>query len=270
MFCAFCGKKVSSTSIYCKYCGGKIGENTAIKYRISISNLFRPRIMQILVIILVLIAIASGVTLAYSKKHEQYGDKEYKNNKYTSALEEYLTAKKFWLPERIHKSFKNSDLESKINKAQVMIRSDNHYELGMDAYHNKNYSEALQQLSLLASNDARIQEVQATIQDIKIIMQPTPTAKPSPAIYIKRIKIGPTAASVPQENMEEIEKLQAKVEEIDQNIKRQELYAKIYNDCINERKSHLSNFNITEDQRVAIMANYSKECTTKAEAEVYK
>ena len=120
-----------------------------------------------------------GSVIALSLKTKSKGDTDYKNANYIQALSKYIQAKDLWFPEKISYKLRDRDLQAKISKANIMIKSGNNYQLGVNAFNNKNYSDAKKYLSQLVEKDPHFQEAQQKIQNIREITQITPTQTPT-------------------------------------------------------------------------------------------
>lgn len=104
------------------------------------------------------------------------GDSSYRNQNYSAAQSNYELAKSLWFPEKISLRFKDDDLEKKIKKAEIMVRSQQNYEKGLDAFDSKQYDKARRYFSLLAENDPNHQKAQDKLAEIsKITPMPIPT-----------------------------------------------------------------------------------------------
>jgi tetratricopeptide (TPR) repeat protein len=272
MFCVFCGKKISVNSKFCKYCGKK-NDKERNEEAIQKSRKIMRQALIVGTTFFIVLGLVSGSVLAYSLKTKQVGDVEYKSQNYKKALEKYQKAKTYWFLEKISYKLRDRDLEIKINKANIMIKSGNYYQLGVEAFNNKNYSDAKIYLSKLAEKDPHFQEAQRTIQKISEVTRitPTPTYKPIQKSFTA--KVYPTTTPIPQRNLEESWDVLLKQVELvkqgEQDTRKQELYNQIYNECIKKKSSSLGDFLINDSQRARIMEEAKNDCAAKAEAEVY-
>lgn len=182
MYCSSCGKEILVNNHFCKYCGAQVANNLNDK-TIQKPKFPLKKLLIIGTVFIIILGILPGLVLAYSVKIKESGDREYKKQNYVASLDKYNTAKSYWFIEKISPQFRNKDLEAKIKNVNIMIKSENNYKLGVDAYVKNNYKEAEKYLSLLAENDQNIKEAQEIIQKIhkanEITPTPIPTKKPS-------------------------------------------------------------------------------------------
>lgn len=137
-------------------------------------------------------------TSAFSTILKTQGNKAYKNQNYSLALEKFETARNWWLAEKISLRLRDRDLYTKIHKAKLMVDSGNSYQTGLEAFEGGDYESAKRYLGQLVENDPNYQDAQTklsiclekletTFETTRLVPQTTikPTTKPTPPSFPK-------------------------------------------------------------------------------------
>lgn len=155
---------------------------------LKLSKKFKERrggikILAVGVVILLISVLASGSVLVYSLKLKQEGDIEYKNRNYTAAMDKFQKAGSYWFVGAISSRLRDHDLETKIGKADVMIRSGQNYQDGIKEFESGNFDSAKYYFSRVALNDPNYSDAMEKTKLIdesnkKIIVADNSTNKP--------------------------------------------------------------------------------------------
>jgi len=101
----------------------------------------------------------------------------------------------------IFSRFNDKDLDNKIRKAKVMVRSSEFYSQGIEAYEEERYGSAKWYLNNLAENDPRNEEAKRILTKIEEALSVKPTSSPTP-IQLKPLTLAltptPTLPSIPE------------------------------------------------------------------------
>jgi len=160
------------------------------------SKLIRTVLTSVVVLIVTSVLLSCSV-LAYSLKLKNDGDKNYKQQNYSEALEKYQKAKPFWFLERVNYFLRDRDLEAKTKKAEVMIKSNQNYLDGIREYEQGNYDQASYYFQRVVENDSSYgdatDKINAIIEkkneDIKNKNKPTAKIPGSPTSVSNTPKI---------------------------------------------------------------------------------
>lgn len=157
------------------------------KIKLFFKSIFKSLFIKILLILIIFGFLISSIffymkSLIYLKQ----GDFEYQGKNYQNALEDYKLADHWWIFEKIHSKFQDSDILEKIKKAETMIRSTDFFEEGKKDFEEESYVSAKWNLSHLATNDPNSSEAQELLKQIEEIekskITPTPTVVLFPTI----------------------------------------------------------------------------------------
>lgn len=140
--------------------------NTFRSVSSSVKKLYKSIIFRRVFIAVSLIFILGiGIPTSYSLYAKHIGNELYKNAEYSESLEQYLKAKEWWVLEKIALRFHDRDLYNKIDKANVMIKSEEYYKSGLQAFSDGNFQEAINYFSSMAERDPNIDDAYAKIEE---------------------------------------------------------------------------------------------------------
>lgn len=125
------------------------------------------KILMVGVVVLLISVLASGSVLGYSLVLKRGGDIDYKNQNYAGAMDKYQKAKSYWFLGVVSSKLRDSDLETKISKSDVMIRSGQNYKDGTKEFESGNFDSAKYYFLRVALNDPNHNESQNKISIIE-------------------------------------------------------------------------------------------------------
>lgn len=135
---------------------GKVSSDFQLACKLK--NKLTIKIILIISVLLVTTLAPASYAFIKSSSYENQGDKLYKNQDYSRALEIYQKARSWWMFEKISPKLINKSIYEKIGKTKIMIKSTENFNLGKAAYNDGDFVNARQYLKNLAQNDPNNKE----------------------------------------------------------------------------------------------------------------
>lgn len=127
------------------------------------SLIVRRFLIATLLLTLLGVVIPTGKSINLKKQ----GEELYKNAKYDESLVEFTNAKDWWVLEKISSRLYDRDLYYKIQKAEVMIESEEYYQKGLRSFSEEKYQDAINYFSSMAEKDPNIDDAYSKIEECK-------------------------------------------------------------------------------------------------------
>lgn len=133
--------------------------------------LFSKPILIIALVLFLMVTTATTYLSLKSLRLKKEGTELYTNMHYSEALNKFILSNKYWVLRKLSSRLQDWDIVEKIGKSQIMVRSEDFYNKGIESFKNESYYEAIDNFNHMALKDPHYQNAQDTITQINKILE---------------------------------------------------------------------------------------------------